>query len=43
MSNVNIEYAWKNDKRYHISDSFVRTGDRFFFYKWRFKILSLPA
>lgn len=31
MSNVNIEYAWKNDKRYHISDSFVRTGDRFFF------------
>jgi hypothetical protein len=31
MSNVNIEYAWKNDKRYHISDSFVKTGDRFYF------------
>jgi len=31
MSNVNIEYAWKNDKRYHILDSFVKTGDRFYF------------
>ena len=31
MRKVNIEYAWKDNVRYHISDSFVKTGDRFFF------------
>lgn len=29
MGKVNIEYAWKDNVRYHISDSFVKTGDRF--------------
>jgi hypothetical protein len=29
MGKVNIEYAWKDNVRYHISDPFVQTGDRF--------------